>query len=177
MGRVHRIEPRRRAPGRRRTRSGSSTTSRPASGRTSRPTPNCSRATSDDDAAVRGGASPASRWSSTRPRTGRCSLGRAPAATDIANTHGTLSVLHAAHQAGVRRVVTASSSSVYGGADVMPTPETEPLIPRSPYAVSQAGRRALLPGLRRALRARDGGPALLQRLRPPAAARLAPTPR
>src|SRR5262249_25511567 len=31
----------------------------------------------------------------------------------------------------------ASSSSVYGGADVVPTPETVPLRPRSPYAVSK----------------------------------------
>src|SRR6478735_6012073 len=60
-----------------------------------------------------------------------------PLPSDTANTHGTLSVLHAAHQAGARRVVSASSSSVYGGADVMPTPETEPLTPRSPYAVSK----------------------------------------
>jgi UDP-glucose 4-epimerase len=60
-----------------------------------------------------------------------------PLPSDTANTHGTLAVLHAAHQAGARRVVSASSSSVYGGADVMPTPETEPLTPRSPYAVSK----------------------------------------
>ena len=35
---------------------------------------------------------------------------------------------------GVRRVVFASSSSVYGGAEVVPTPESTPLRPRSPYA-------------------------------------------
>src|SRR5206468_12743791 len=45
-------------------------------------------------------------------------------------------VLSAAHDAGVRRVVSASSSSVYGGERV-PTPETAPLQPRSPYAVSK----------------------------------------
>jgi UDP-glucose 4-epimerase len=33
--------------------------------------------------------------------------------------------------------VVASSSSVYGGAAPMPTVETEPLLPRSPYAVSK----------------------------------------
>jgi UDP-glucose 4-epimerase len=60
-----------------------------------------------------------------------------PLATDLANVHGTLTVLAAAHDAGVRRVVSASSSSVYGGADKLPTPETEPLVPRSPYAVSK----------------------------------------
>lgn len=60
-----------------------------------------------------------------------------PRRTDLVNTHGTVAVLDAARQAGVRRVVAASSSSVYGGAAVLPTPETEPLSPRSPYAVSK----------------------------------------
>jgi UDP-glucose 4-epimerase len=60
-----------------------------------------------------------------------------PLATDSANTHGTLTVLAAARDAGVRRVVAASSSSVYGGAEVLPTPESTPLLPRSPYAVTK----------------------------------------
>jgi UDP-glucose 4-epimerase len=60
-----------------------------------------------------------------------------PLDTDRANVHGTLAVLVAAVDAGVRRVVLGSSSSVYGGADVRPTPETAPLLPRSPYAVSK----------------------------------------
>lgn len=60
-----------------------------------------------------------------------------PLATDMANTHGTLTVLKAALDAGVRRVVYASSSSVYGGAEVQPTPETFPTNPRSPYAVTK----------------------------------------
>jgi UDP-glucose 4-epimerase len=60
-----------------------------------------------------------------------------PLATDLANVHGTLTVLSAARDAGVRRVVCASSSSVYGGAEQVPTPETAPLAPRSPYAVSK----------------------------------------
>jgi len=60
-----------------------------------------------------------------------------PLSTDLANTHGTLLVLKAAQDAGVRRVVAASSSSVYGGADQLPTPESAPLEPRSPYAVSK----------------------------------------
>lgn len=53
------------------------------------------------------------------------------------NAHGTLGVLHTAHRLGVRRVVGASSSSVYGGADLRPTPESAPIIPRSPYAVTK----------------------------------------
>jgi UDP-glucose 4-epimerase len=60
-----------------------------------------------------------------------------PLATDLVNTHGTLTVLRAAMGAGARRVVSASSSSVYGGAARLPTPEDAPLAPRSPYAVSK----------------------------------------
>jgi len=38
----------------------------------------------------------------------------------------------------VRRVVAASSSSVYGGADVMPTTEDAPKNPKSPYALQKS---------------------------------------
>ncbi len=60
-----------------------------------------------------------------------------PLATDRVNVHGTVTLLKAAVDAGVRRVVSASSSSVYGGAEQLPTPETAPLMPRSPYAVTK----------------------------------------
>ena len=60
-----------------------------------------------------------------------------PLETDRANVSGTLTVLCAAHDAGVRRVVLSSSSSVYGGARQRPTREDQPLRPRSPYAVSK----------------------------------------
>ncbi|MGH9120042.1 MAG: NAD-dependent epimerase/dehydratase family protein [Acidimicrobiales bacterium] len=60
-----------------------------------------------------------------------------PLETDRVNVAGTLSVLNAARSAGARRVVLASSSSVYGGADQRPTPEGAPLAPRSPYAVTK----------------------------------------
>jgi UDP-glucose 4-epimerase len=60
-----------------------------------------------------------------------------PLETDRANTGGTLAVLEAARDAGVHRVVCTSSSSVYGGAAAMPTAESAPLNPRSPYAVSK----------------------------------------
>lgn len=60
-----------------------------------------------------------------------------PLDTDRTNVHGTLTVLDAARQEGVRRMVLASSSSVYGGAKQTPTPEDVPLTPRSPYAVSK----------------------------------------
>jgi UDP-glucose 4-epimerase len=60
-----------------------------------------------------------------------------PLTTDTVNTHGTLTILKAALDAGARRVVHASSSSVYGGATIVPTPESAPLLPRSPYAVTK----------------------------------------
>jgi UDP-glucose 4-epimerase len=60
-----------------------------------------------------------------------------PLTTDRANTLGTLTVLKVAADEGVRRVVYASSSSVYGGAETMPTPESITPNPRSPYAVTK----------------------------------------
>lgn len=60
-----------------------------------------------------------------------------PIGTDRANTGGSLNVLVAARDAGARRVVLASSSSVYGGVAPVPTPESAPLKPKSPYAVSK----------------------------------------
>lgn len=60
-----------------------------------------------------------------------------PLATDRTNTGGTLAVLEAARATGVGRVVCTSSSSLYGGAAAVPTPETAPSLPRSPYAVSK----------------------------------------
>lgn len=60
-----------------------------------------------------------------------------PLDADRANTHGTLSILDAARRAEVGRVVLASSSSVYGAAAVLPTPETATPRPASPYAVSK----------------------------------------
>ena len=60
-----------------------------------------------------------------------------PVATDRVNVAGTLALLVAARDAGVRRFVSASSSSVYGGVAPRPTPETAPLQPRSPYAVTK----------------------------------------
>lgn len=60
-----------------------------------------------------------------------------PLATDTANTHGTLTVLKSALDAGVRRVIYASSSSVYGLDPPMPTPETALPRPLSPYGVTK----------------------------------------
>jgi nucleoside-diphosphate-sugar epimerase len=52
------------------------------------------------------------------------------------NVLGTHRVLEAARSTGVR-VVYSSSSSVYGDADCVPTPETAPLIPVSPYGATK----------------------------------------
>jgi nucleoside-diphosphate-sugar epimerase len=68
----------------------------------------------------------------------RTGVGRSvedPLETDRVNTHGTLNLLQAAHEAGVRRVVFTSSSSVYGGS--LASDEMAPLRPRSPYAASK----------------------------------------
>lgn len=60
-----------------------------------------------------------------------------PVSTQRANTEGTLSVLVGARDAGARRFVLASSSSVYGGVGGTPTTEAVAPRPRSPYAVSK----------------------------------------
>jgi UDP-N-acetylglucosamine/UDP-N-acetyl-alpha-D-glucosaminouronate 4-epimerase len=60
-----------------------------------------------------------------------------PLTSNAVNVEGTLNVLLAARDAGVRRVVFASSSSVYGDAHGMPRRESQPLAPLAPYAVSK----------------------------------------
>jgi UDP-glucose 4-epimerase len=61
----------------------------------------------------------------------------APLASHEANATGTLNVLIAARDAGVSRVVYASSSSVYGDAERLPVTEDATPHPLSPYAVSK----------------------------------------
>lgn len=53
------------------------------------------------------------------------------------NVNGTQNVLLAARDAGVRRVVYASSSSVYGNTPTLPKHEAMPTAPLSPYAVQK----------------------------------------
>lgn len=53
------------------------------------------------------------------------------------NTGGTLTVLEASRQAGVRRLVYAASSAVYGNAPQLPKREDMPSDPQSPYAASK----------------------------------------
>jgi nucleoside-diphosphate-sugar epimerase len=61
----------------------------------------------------------------------------APADSHAANATGTLNVLIAAREADVRRVVYASSSSVYGDTPTLPKREEMAPSPLSPYAVSK----------------------------------------
>lgn len=61
-----------------------------------------------------------------------------PALTHASNITGTLSVLIAARDAGVSRVVVASSSSVYGDDQTLPKQEDRVGNPLSPYALSKA---------------------------------------
>jgi UDP-glucose 4-epimerase len=60
-----------------------------------------------------------------------------PLTTSAVNIEGTLNVLLAARDEGIRRVVFASSSSVYGNSGDLPRVETQPADPISPYAVSK----------------------------------------
>ena len=60
-----------------------------------------------------------------------------PLTTGAVNVEGTLNVLLAARDEGVRRVVFASSSSVYGSQDSLPLAETAKPDPISPYGVAK----------------------------------------
>lgn len=54
-----------------------------------------------------------------------------------ANVDGTVAVLEAARGAGVSRFIYAASSSCYGIPDEFPTPETAPIRPMYPYALTK----------------------------------------
>jgi len=60
-----------------------------------------------------------------------------PLSTNRANVSGTLCLLLAARDAGVKRLVYAGSSSVYGRSEKLPKAETDPPAPASPYALSK----------------------------------------
>ncbi len=62
---------------------------------------------------------------------------RDPARTIAVNVSGTTNVLAAARDAGVRRVVYASSSSIYGDSTVLPREEGQEGRVLSPYALSK----------------------------------------
>ena len=89
-----------------------------------------------------------------------------------ANVDATHELLVAAVGAGVRRVVLASSSSVYGESETLPKHEALRPVPLSPYALHKLVGEQYAALLKPALRARDGSAAFLQRLRTPTGAAL-----
>jgi nucleoside-diphosphate-sugar epimerase len=60
-----------------------------------------------------------------------------PEESHRANVDATLQVLLAARDAGVKRIVFAGSSSVYGDTEVLPKTETMPPSPMTPYALQK----------------------------------------
>lgn len=60
-----------------------------------------------------------------------------PAQYYSTNVAGTFNVLESARQSGVKRVLYAASSSSYGIPDIYPTPESAPIKPQYPYALTK----------------------------------------
>lgn len=60
-----------------------------------------------------------------------------PRQTANVNVHGTINVLEAAHQCGVKRVIFSSSAAVYGTRPELPYNENTPIDCQSPYALSK----------------------------------------
>jgi UDP-glucose 4-epimerase len=60
-----------------------------------------------------------------------------PVETNFVNVHGTLVLLKAAHDAGVRRFIYSASSSAYGDQEQMPLKEHMEANPKSPYALQK----------------------------------------
>lgn len=63
---------------------------------------------------------------------------RAPTNTMATNVMGTMNILHAASQVGIKQLIFSSTGgTIYGNATKLPTPETAPLAPVSMYALSK----------------------------------------
>ncbi|HLG68791.1 MAG TPA: SDR family oxidoreductase [Chloroflexota bacterium] len=60
-----------------------------------------------------------------------------PMAYHHSNVDGSIAVLEAARAAGVKRFLYTASSSCYGLAEIFPTPETAPVQPQYPYALTK----------------------------------------
>lgn len=73
----------------------------------------------------------------------------APRATNDVNVNGTIEVMLAAARCGVRRVVLAGSSAVYGIPEQLPCRETQRPDPRSPYGASKLAAEHYLHSLGR----------------------------
>ena len=63
----------------------------------------------------------------------------APGSYIDTNVTGTLNVVQAARELGIGKVVHTSTSEVYGSAQMVPIPETHPLVGQSPYSASKIG--------------------------------------
>lgn len=63
----------------------------------------------------------------------------APASYVETNVMGTLNIMQAARELGIKKVVHTSTSEVYGTAQSVPIPETHPLVGQSPYSASKIG--------------------------------------
>lgn len=55
------------------------------------------------------------------------------------NVKGTLNVMQAAHDLGIKKVIHTSTSEVYGSAQFVPITEEHPLVGQSPYSASKIG--------------------------------------
>jgi len=60
-----------------------------------------------------------------------------PISFNKVNVEGTVKLLHYAQKSGVKRVVYSASSSCYGDATILPTPETHSTNPLSPYGLQK----------------------------------------
>ncbi|MFH1876312.1 MAG: SDR family oxidoreductase [Candidatus Omnitrophota bacterium] len=60
-----------------------------------------------------------------------------PLTYHTANVNGTIAVLEASRQARVKKFLYAASSSCYGLATLLPTPEDAPIAPQYPYALTK----------------------------------------
>jgi len=60
-----------------------------------------------------------------------------PITSNDVNILGMLNILEAAKEFGVKRVVCASSSSIYGNSETLPKVESMPINPMSPYALTK----------------------------------------
>ena len=60
-----------------------------------------------------------------------------PITSNDVNILGMLNILEAAKEFGVKRVITASSSSIYGNSETLPKVENMPVNPLSPYALTK----------------------------------------
>jgi UDP-glucose 4-epimerase len=72
-----------------------------------------------------------------------------PTADARANLGGTAAILEAAHLAGARRIVLASTAGVYGDPEQLPIPEDTATAPLSPYGASKGAAESYLALYRR----------------------------